>query len=156
MNRISFTLLFGSALFAAGHSQSAPATPARSEIVQWSGQHGGSDTASTRVLRNADEWNAFWKQVERDRPRPLDVANEMAVAIFLGEKRTGGFGALLLGTRVEDGKLVIDYRETTPEPGMMVTQALTHPWVVAVMPRSDLPVVGRNVAPERQSNLREK
>lgn len=57
---------------------------ARSGIVQWSGQHGGSDIASTRLLRNADGCNAFWKQVERDRPRPLDVANEMAVAIFLG------------------------------------------------------------------------
>lgn len=54
------------------------------------------------------------------------------------------------------GAVRIDYRATTPEPGIMVTQALTHPWVVAVMPRSDLPVVGRNVAPERQSNLREK
>ena len=102
------------------------------------------------MLRNADEWNAFWKQVECDRPRP------MAVAIFLGEKRTGGFGPLLFGTPVRDGEIVIDYRETTPELGMMVTQALTHSWVVAVMPRSDLAVVGRNVAPERQSNPREK
>ena len=54
------------------------------------------------MLRNADEWNAFWKQVECDRPRPLDVAN-MAVAIFLGEKRTGGFGALLLGHVLRTG-----------------------------------------------------
>ena len=149
------TLPFVLVLLAACHSRSAPTSPPVSKLVQWTGQQGGETTSNTRVLRTASEWNAFWKQAGRDRPRPMDATQEMAVVISLGERRTGGFGAEVLHTGVQEGKLVIDYRETAPAPGMMVTQALTYPWVVVLIPRSDLPVLGRSMKVETQS-LREK
>lgn len=120
-----------------------------SPIAQWSGQHSGRETAATEVLRSAEEWTAFWPKVGDDRPRALDVSREMAVAIYLGQKRTGGFSAEVLRTQVQEGKLIVEYRETAPEPGMMVTQELTEPWVVAIVPRSDLPVVFRNTGSRR-------
>jgi hypothetical protein len=56
---------------------------------------------------------------------------------------------------VQEGKLVVDYRESKPPPGAMVTDALTAPWVIAIVPRSDLPVAthrGEQPAP----SVREK
>jgi hypothetical protein len=139
------TLFFGAVLSVGCRSPSAlAASPAL--IAQWSGQR-GVQTAGTRVLRTAGDWESFWKQVGQDQPRALDVANEMAVLISLGERRTGGFAVEVLRAGPQDQKLVVEYRETKPAPDMMVIQALTYPWVIAVLPRTDLPVELRDVAP---------
>ena len=155
MNRIRLLLFPGMALFVACHSQTAPSKSARAELEQWSGQQGGGDVPKTRLLRTAEEWNAFWRQVEGDRPRPLDASRELAVVMELGRKRTGGYSVEFVGTRVEEGQLVIQFRETAPEPGMMVTQALSSPWAIALVPRTDLPVVFENIG-TRQPSRREK
>jgi hypothetical protein len=141
MHRIPLLLILCLAFFAACRTQSAPAGPGRSEIAQWSGQQGGGETPKTRVLRTAEQWDGFWQQVEGDRPRPLDVSREMAVVIELGLKHTGGYSAEILAVRVQNDQLVVEYRERSPEPGEMVTQALTSPWVIAVVPRTDQPVI---------------
>lgn len=155
MNRILTIFVLSLAAFPACRSQPPPAEAknphARAEVSQWSGQHSGRDAAATEVLRSTDEWNAFWSKIEQPRPRPLDAAREMAVVIFLGGKRTGGFSAEFIGTRVQDGKYVVEYRETAPEPGTMVTQELTTPWTLAVVPKSDLPVEFRRAGQERPS-----
>ncbi len=122
-------------------------------IAQWSGQHGGSSVPGVRELRTTDRWQAFWQQVGREPPRALDVGREMAVAIFVGEKNTGGYGAEIVGARVHEGRLVIDYREISPAPGAMVTQALTSPWAAVILSRSELPVTVNKLNPPR-SGLR--
>lgn len=154
MNRIILLLLCGIALLAGCHSQSAPVAGAPSsqpqmstEITQWSGQHGGRETPATQLVRTTQEWDAFWQNVREDRPRNLDVSREMAVAIHLGQKRTGGFTAEFVRQRSQDGKRVIEYRELAPEPGMMVTQELTTPWTIGIVPRSDEPVTFQKTAP---------
>jgi hypothetical protein len=47
------------------------------------------------VIRNQDEWNAFWKRHSSTDTNPtpvpiVDFDREMVVGIFLGEKSTGG------------------------------------------------------------------
>lgn len=122
-----------------------PRSPARLEIVQqWSGQHGGTTTAGTRVLRTTDEWNAFWQQAGREQPTMPDFTRHMVVVISLGEKRTGGFAAEAIGVREENGRVVVQYRESSPQPGMMVTQALTSPWTAVLILRSPASVRSKN------------
>lgn len=124
-----------------GSSVPTAAPASATAVVQWSGAYGGANTASHRLLNDAAAWNAFWREVGRDAPRPLDAARERAVAIFIGERRTGGYAVEILSTAARDGNLVVTYRENTPPPGVMVTQALTAPWVVTVLPKSSAPVV---------------
>jgi hypothetical protein len=142
--------LFVCALFfgAACDSHSASTRPpARVEITQqWSGQHGGGPTPGIRTLRTVDEWKAFWKQAAREPPVAPDFARHMAVVISLGEKRTGGFFAEVIAVRHENERLLVEYRETPPRPGMMVTHALTDPWAAALIPQSSAPVTGQKIA----------
>jgi hypothetical protein len=79
----------------------------------------------------------------------------MAVAVSLGQKRTGGYTVTITGTRVQEGKLVVDYHETKPPPDAIVTHALTAPWAIAIVPRSDLPITSRGAEKPNQP-LREK
>ena len=47
--------------------------------------------------------------------------------------------------RVEGERLVVEYAETAPGRGMIVTQVLTHPWAVAILPANSLPVVFKKI-----------
>jgi hypothetical protein len=139
-------LLAGSLLLAACTSQSAPAGPPPAELRRWAGFQGGGASPATRVLRTIDEWTAFWRQVETPAPQALDPAKEMAVVVSMGEKRTGGYSVEIASVETSGGNLVVTYRESSPDPAMMVTQALTYPWAAAVVARSTLPVVFRPAA----------
>jgi len=132
--------MFGSAIVLAAADSAPPAIP------QWHGQYGGSPTLTTEVLRTTEQWNGFWKQVERDAPRPFDPLKEMAVAIFIGQRPTGGYVPIILSAGVDKEGFVVVYDEGAPGPDKFVTQALTTPWVVAVVPLSDRPVVFRATA----------
>lgn len=119
----------------------AAAAPDQKEIPQWRGQYGGSQEFTTRVLRGNEAWASFWRQVNQDMPRPLDPATEMAVAVFIGQRSTGGYVVQVLSAGVDKDNFVVVYEERAPGPDQFVTQALTTPWVVAVVPLSDRPVV---------------
>jgi hypothetical protein len=85
------------------------------------------------VIRNPDEWNAFWKRHSSTDTHPalppiVDFDRELVVGIFLGEKPTGGYQVEIVRGERRDSSLYFYYREESPRPGAMVTQALTQPF----------------------------
>lgn len=69
----------------------------------------------------------------------VDWAHEVAVVVDMGEQRTGGYAVSVQGARVagpDRVELALDVQR--PGPGMFVTQAFTHPYAVARVPRSEL------------------
>lgn len=59
--------------------------------------------------------------------REVRFANEHVVLAALGQKPTGGYSVTLAGAEIVDEQLVLSVKVQEPEPGMMVTQALTTP-----------------------------
>ena len=49
------------------------------------------------------------------------------IVICAGEKNTGGYDIEIVGVDYQDGALTITVKETSPEPGDMVTQAFEYP-----------------------------
>ncbi len=121
-------------------------------LGHWSGQNGGAEASGHRVLRDANDWNAHWRAVEQEAPRPIDPAREMAIVVFLGERRTGGHTVEITGVESSAEGLIVTVRETAPPPGAMVTQALAQPWALALLPRSDRPVRVR-IVPARAAQV---
>jgi len=127
---------------------SSPSRNSSSAVVaQWSGQQGGTQSAGDRILRTAEEWQRVWQQVRREPPRSPDLAREIGIAVFLGERATGGYTVEVVDAQVQGENYVVTFRETSPGPGDMTTQALTAPWAIALVNRSDLPTVVRNLTP---------
>jgi hypothetical protein len=143
---VTLSLALGACQVAEPVRAAAPA-----EIVQWSGAQSSVTAATQRVLRDQAEWHAFWPEVRQTAPRAFDPAREMAVAVFLGERRSGGYTVRFVSAEPHDGQLVVTYQESAPPPGSMVTQALTYPWTLAVLPRSPLPVRFRPAQPTQPS-----
>src|SRR5262245_6028159 len=98
------------------------------------------------VIRKQDEWNAFWKQHSSIDTNPqlapsVDFDREMVVGIFLGEKPTGGYEVEIVRAERRDSSLYFYYREKSPPPGAMVTQALTQPFHLVRVAKYDNPQI---------------
>lgn len=52
----------------------------------------------------------------------------MVVAIFLGEKTTGGYVVEMRTVELDGSNMRLYYREKSPAPDAMVTQVLTQPF----------------------------
>ncbi|TDE45020.1 protease complex subunit PrcB family protein [Flavobacterium rhamnosiphilum] len=61
---------------------------------------------------------------------PNDIQTSNFIVLNMGEKTSGGY-SIGIDTVVEtDKNIVITIKETSPEPGSMVTQAFTNPFCV--------------------------
>jgi hypothetical protein len=98
------------------------------------------------LIRNQDEWNTLWKRhssVDTNPPPApiIDFNHEMVVGIFLGEKSTGGYEAEIVQAERRDSSLYFYYREKSPPPRAMVTQALTQPFHLVRVAKYDNPQI---------------
>ena len=95
------------------------------------------------VARTELALNRLWAELSRLPPDTFDSDNQIAIAVFLGLRRTGGF-AVNIGT-IEDGPVfyTVNVTEKIPAPEALVTQALTTPYVIRIVPHSDRPVMIR-------------
>ncbi len=102
------------------------------------GEYGGPGEASEMVIRTPGRWKSVWEWLEEEPRIQFDVSQDMAVGIFLGVRRTGGYGITILSAKEEDRVFVIHYVETKPRG--FVTQALTTPYLVTLFPKTDMKV----------------
>lgn len=97
------------------------------------GYRSGVRDSIEAVARNQTEWSALWKRhasIEPNLAPPpaIDFSKEIVVAVFLGEKPTGGYDIAIVSAERSDGTLLISFVEKNPRPGAMVTQAFTQPF----------------------------
>lgn len=127
-------------LAAKGHSFAA----APADFPQWHGQYEGDGEFLIQMIKTQVGWSGFWARMQRPAPQNLDETKQMAIYIGVGERRTGGFVPKVLSATEQDGKMVIVYTDGAPSPESFVTQVITHPWVIAIVPKSALKVETKN------------
>ena len=114
------------------------------EVIE-KGFNSGHSEKKNYVVDNEDEWGDLWNKVNSIViPQPelpdVDFNNEIVIAVFQGEKPTGGYSIEIIKI-VEDNKIIVFYKEFSPEPGDFVTQALTQPYHIVKIKKSDKEVV---------------
>ena len=134
------------------------------EVVAQGRQAVGVGAPAYQLLRSQQELAEAWGRAYGAslQPPPLpgaDLERETLLAVFLGPKPTGGYGAEVRGVTLEGGDLFVDLVETEPGPDAVVTQALTSPWLVLRVPRGGVAAVwfrdpsdGRLIAVARRSD----
>ncbi len=58
----------------------------------------------------------------------IDFSKETVIAVFMGEKNTGGYSIEITKIIDKTDKVIVYVNETTPKPGDLVTLALTQPY----------------------------
>jgi len=103
----------------------------------------GARERRTVVVRDQQALNALFAEMygsgapERSAP-PVDFASRMAIGVYLGTRRSGGFSVAIERVAAEPGgkNIVVFAFETEPPRGAMVTQALTYPFHLVTIPAS--------------------
>ncbi len=99
------------------------------------------------VVRTAAEWAALWKQhTPGQKPPAIDFTRSMVAGVFLGSRPSGGFAIDVTSVQRDGPDLVVTYRESKPDPKMMVTQMITSPFHLVRIDRLEGPVRFRPAA----------
>lgn len=99
------------------------------------GDQSNIDDTRQAVARTEAEFTALWRQHAPDRPAPtVNFSREMVVGVFLGSRPTAGFAVTIVGTREQNGALVVQYRETRPARGLVTAQVITSAYHIAALP----------------------
>ena len=90
------------------------------------------------VVRTAEEWARLWsgQSLDATTPPAVDFSKEMVVAVYLGSRPTAGYSVDIASVGEEGGKIVVKYRETKPQRGMMLAQIITSPFAVVAVPKA--------------------
>ncbi len=100
------------------------------------GDQSNMDDARQVALRTAAEWKTLWRQHSPDRDQPrVDFGRDMVVGVFLGSRTTAGFSVEIVSALVEQGALVVRFRETRPQSDRIVAQVITSPYHLVAVPR---------------------
>jgi len=100
------------------------------------GDQSNVDEARQVAVRTAAEWKTLWRQHSPDRDQPrVDFGRDMVVGVFLGSRTTAGFSVEIVSALVEQGALVVRFRETRPQSDRIVAQVITSPYHLVAVPR---------------------
>lgn len=105
----------------------------------WFGSQSAGQLDVQITARDQRGWEILWQLVGE--PAPGDLPDgTMALAVFLGPRPSGGYTVAFDRVVRQDGLVVADYRETTPPPDALVSQALTAPYAIRLVQADDAPV----------------
>jgi hypothetical protein len=113
------------------------------------GADSGYQSASQRVIDNQEGWINLWQQHTSDTEPPppvpqVDFTSYNVVAVFAGEKSTGGYSVEMLTVETRNFQtkdlpslvIVVEYRQ--PQPEDFVTEAMTYPYHMIKIPQIDV------------------
>jgi hypothetical protein len=113
--------------------------PSFTNVVR--GDMSGQQTAKQVTVRTAAEWKALWKDHAPTSKMPdIDFTREMVVGIFLGTKSSVGHEVTIVGVRMQEKDLVVEYVQKQPGRGTMAAQILTEPYHLVAVPKHAGPV----------------
>lgn len=115
-------------------------------IKEWKeASPGGGNKKERVVIGKGEEWQAVWaKAYANITPPPkapdVDFSKHMVLAVFMGEKPTTGYETRITKVVKTEKGLKVYVRETAPKPDDITGQAITAPFHMAIVPKSDVPV----------------
>ncbi|KAF2519250.1 protease complex subunit PrcB family protein [Flavobacterium salilacus subsp. salilacus] len=99
--------------------------------------YGGKDTESHQLVNNQSEFEALCNELTIEEVPEVDFSKNSVVAVFMGQKRSGGYSITIKKVEIDGNTANILVKNTVPEPGAMVTMALTAPYCMAVIPKTE-------------------
>jgi len=108
------------------------------------GQTSGLAQRKFLTLRSAAEFSELWgihTQLNPQRQPKIDFKQQMVVAVFMGEQRTGGY-AIRIENIIEHEKMIqVNVVLTKPKPGSSRVMMITQPNMMVALPLSKKTVI---------------
>lgn len=99
-------------------------------------------TEQLTIVRDLEAWRALWDaHTATQLPRPelpaVNFDEEMVVAVFLGERTSGGYGVAIEACTPDGETVTVVARETAPAADSMQATVMTAPFAFVCVPRAD-------------------
>lgn len=125
----------------AGSPEDRPAGEAVTIVEEWRGQQSEQEEAGLEVIRDEAGWQRVWEQVPgEEEPPEVDFSRHTAIAAWMGSRPTGGYDLRIREVRDESDHLAVAVEHRQPGPDEALTQALTSPYHIVLIPESDKPI----------------
>lgn len=121
-------------------ASTASTQAAAGQSVTWKvlaqGQHAvGFPKPTYELVGGQDQLTNLWyqaygSQLQVPQVPSVDFSRETVLAVFDGQRPTGGYGIDVRDVTVQNGELYVDMVKTSPKKGQITTQGLTSPWVM--------------------------
>ena len=95
------------------------------------------------VIKDKASWERLWREHQSgdqpQRPAPeIDFAREIVIFVAMGQQSSGGFTIEIVNVEASQRGFRILFQRKGPPPDAMITQALTAPFEIVAIPKSDL------------------
>jgi hypothetical protein len=99
------------------------------------GNYSGVDESIDLVIESEEDWRELWGKIYAGtypvkEPPDIDFSRQTVLAAFLGTRSTGGYSIEFSRLVKENSKIKAIFTSKSPEPGDMVTTALSQPYHV--------------------------
>lgn len=98
-------------------------------------------TQSNGVIKSEGEWVQALQKTNAELPAPVDFSKDMIIAVFQGEKNTGGYNIEINKIIEKENVIEVTVIETSPGRRCMVTKAFTSPFHIVKIQKSNKEVV---------------
>ena len=98
------------------------------------GQHSLQTEQQFDVITGQAQFRHLWSQFDAGAPPALDFTRETAIAVFMGERPTGGYAIRVDSVTRSEGELLVEVVLQAPGPECMTTQAFTQPYEMVSVP----------------------
>jgi hypothetical protein len=104
--------------------------------------YGGLEKSEERLITNENELKEIYGIINRFRrpgiPVPkVDFKSHIVVALFMGEKVTGGFSTEVDSVSIENDNMVVHIKENAPKSTDIVTMAICQPFCFVLIPKPE-------------------
>jgi hypothetical protein len=136
MRKIAMVSALVITLFSCSMQKSADGTGTSNfEVLKQEG-YGGMEAASNQVIKSQSELNRLYKELSIEQVPQVDFKAKNVVALFMGQKSTGGFSIGIDRVTVKGETADVKIIQKFPGEKAMVTMALTTPYCIAVIPKT--------------------
>jgi PrcB C-terminal len=103
--------------------------------------YGGYTDSKFMVIEEDESLTEVFNLLNKSRSPKLIISvinfeKEMVIALFLGEKNSGGYAITVEQVLNKNNKVSIFYKETSPKLGDMVTSVMTQPYSIIKIPKT--------------------
>lgn len=98
-------------------------------------QYGGRETEASMLIKSQAELNALYESLGQDAAPIVDFTNRNVVALFMGQKNTGGYSIGIKTVTIDGNTAIVSVERT--QPSGMATMALSAPYCIASIPKAE-------------------
>ena len=140
-----FTLIVTIVVFASCKTTQSVAEVGTFEILKQE-SHSSREKASNEVIKSQEKLVALYKDLELTDVPTVDFTKNSVVAIFMGQKSTGGYSTAVDKVMLNNDTAFVEIVETKPQD--MATMMLTQPYCIALIPKTSKVEFTKNAKPE--------